>query len=72
LRRLVRPRFDLPARSFIGQQFVFVLVHIALLQILKAEIRAEETSRAILDRDPLISADGRTSGPDLLRVHSAE
>ena len=47
--------FHVPFSS--AEQLVIVLIHIALLQILKAEIGSEKARGAVLQRDALIPSD---------------
>ena len=44
------------------------LVDVALLEILEAEIRPEETGRSVLQRDPPVALDGRRPQPLIRRA----
>ena len=58
-----------PRAVLVAEQLEVVLIDVALFQILEAEICAEETSGAVLQRDALIAAD---SAPRRLTVVSSD
>ena len=52
-----------PSTRLVAAQDVVVLVDVALLEILEAEVGPEESRRSILQRDPPIALDGRRPHP---------
>src|SRR5439155_20794526 len=63
LRRFARLGLQLPTVFFIGDDLVVELRHIALFQILEAEVGSEETRGTILQRNALLAPDIWTPQP---------
>src|SRR4051812_19986509 len=63
LRRFTRGRLQFPRVFFIAEELIVELRHVALFQVFKAEVRAEEARRAVLQGDALLAPDIRTPQP---------
>src|SRR5262249_56541896 len=70
--RLARRRLDLPARravhGVVAHERVVELIDVALLEVLEAEVGAEETRRSILQGDAPVALDRRRPHPLVRRA----